>query len=449
MSAQQRSGHQRVEFEDLKQTFPLRDVIIRELGGRSHQKTWKCPFHDDREPSLSVFKRGRLELFKCHSPRCGKAGSVLDFVWGLHPELTNNGAATLAFLGQFSGTTIENFLPAPSNPRAPSNLSGGEHEAGGTSIEPDTPLEISLKEVYGRANFLLTGCAYEDLRDYATKRGWLVPPDQLYGTTPYPLGVGRFPRGRVSHYPLVGFPKLVRTERLAFLLGREEQFERDREICTSYRLRITPRVEDELWSTRMESNPPITAKDLKRGRHLCLPRTSLAVPGEIDSNEKAEVLVMIEGPGDALRLFNEAHATPLAASKVGQRWHITYVDSASALSPASFERRPRPTTRGDGKTRQDPVSFFDDYRLIIIIFDADEAGRYAANMARWLAHRQAPDTPVKIVALPNGQDVCDFFDSGKMIYDLTNIIAGTRATRGRDNPNEPPPEPQKTTSSKE
>jgi hypothetical protein len=104
-----------VNFEDLKEAYPLREVLRREFGisVRQGQSLIPCPFHDDHKPSFSIYKRGRKELFKCHSPGCAKPGSVLDLVWETHPDLRGKAAATLAHLSGNYANAAAPFLERP------------------------------------------------------------------------------------------------------------------------------------------------------------------------------------------------------------------------------------------------------------------------------------------------------------------------------------------------
>jgi hypothetical protein len=432
----------RVRFDDIKLAFPLTEVMSRELGqqgyGRQGQRMFRCPFHEDQSPSLSVKQRGGVELFKCHAGSCGEAGSVLDFVWLRHPDLRNNAAATLAYLTQLTGRSIAALTDVPAS-RGARPLATERHEAGGTEIERARFKPVSLVEVAGRHRQLREGVAYDDARRYAARRGWLYEDGDIYGAQPFPVGVGRWYKGWLSQFAVPAFPKLIRTRRTAFVLGREKEFDENRELCIGLKLRLTPRVLDEYRRMRIDHNPGVPVADLEPSRYWCLPGYAVTPPGEIDANEDAEVLLITEGPGDGVRLYHEAHLTPESASNIGNRWHVTYAENAGTWTPASLERRTMRVPLGGGKFDLQPVSFFDGYRLIVLLFDADEGGRDAARMAEWLAHRQAPATPVKNVALPEGCDLGEFFDRGSHIRDLCDLIAATPATRGSDSPLAPAP----------
>src|SRR5262245_55014183 len=70
---------------------PLTDVIIGELGispgrrrTRSGHPYWRCPFHDDHDPSLTLTPDG--EQYHCFGCRAG--GDAIDFIRRLHPGMS-------------------------------------------------------------------------------------------------------------------------------------------------------------------------------------------------------------------------------------------------------------------------------------------------------------------------------------------------------------------------
>ena len=70
---------------------PIGEVISRDIGpppGRrgshSARPWWKCPFHPDANPSLTL-KRGE-KWFRCYG--CGAEGDALDFLRRLYPSMT-------------------------------------------------------------------------------------------------------------------------------------------------------------------------------------------------------------------------------------------------------------------------------------------------------------------------------------------------------------------------
>ena len=68
-----------VDIERVKQRSRIEEVIARH-GVRLHRTgdrfTGRCPFHEDRTPSLAVYPR--TQSFYCFG--CGASGDVIDFV---------------------------------------------------------------------------------------------------------------------------------------------------------------------------------------------------------------------------------------------------------------------------------------------------------------------------------------------------------------------------------
>lgn len=153
-------------------------------------------------------------------------------------------------------------------------------------------------------------------------------------------------------------------------------------------------------------------------RWLSKPGFTVCIPWEFDSNENAEVLVICEGPGDGVRLYHEAHRNESAFSRFGRRVHIIAVDSTTAWTEASLPRRVAP----DGSTA---ISLFDGYRSIVLLLDADDPGRKAATVIGELIKQRSPITPVRDVVFSDVSDICEFFDQGRSLDDLIEVIRAT------------------------
>ena len=68
-----------IDIDQLKRRNPITEVVRRhgvELRGQGKRLTGRCPFHDDRTPSLCVYPE--TESFHCFG--CGAAGDVIDFI---------------------------------------------------------------------------------------------------------------------------------------------------------------------------------------------------------------------------------------------------------------------------------------------------------------------------------------------------------------------------------
>jgi len=80
-------------LEELRKELRLRDVIGLLTGSFSHSRNILCPFHDDTDPSLSVYRvKSGHDRFQCRSSACGKKGDVFDFIkfyegFGNHREV--------------------------------------------------------------------------------------------------------------------------------------------------------------------------------------------------------------------------------------------------------------------------------------------------------------------------------------------------------------------------
>ena len=68
-----------VDVEQVKRRNPIADVVERHgvrLRGEGRRLVARCPFHEDRSPSFSVY----LETQSFHCFGCGASGDVIDFI---------------------------------------------------------------------------------------------------------------------------------------------------------------------------------------------------------------------------------------------------------------------------------------------------------------------------------------------------------------------------------
>ena len=65
-----------MELKELKKQVTIQQVVNTYLSPIQGSKYYKCPFHDDSNPSLSLDKRSNR--FKCFA--CDAKGDVFDFV---------------------------------------------------------------------------------------------------------------------------------------------------------------------------------------------------------------------------------------------------------------------------------------------------------------------------------------------------------------------------------
>lgn len=64
-----------VDIESLRAMNPLSSVVEQFTGQQIVRHMIRCPFHDDRNPSMQIFDTGK---FFCYG--CGKNGDIIDFV---------------------------------------------------------------------------------------------------------------------------------------------------------------------------------------------------------------------------------------------------------------------------------------------------------------------------------------------------------------------------------
>lgn len=406
----------RIDFAAVKSTFPLLSQVTNHVRMKRENDRYvgKCPFHQDKRPSFVVYPRDNR--YKCYS--CGRHGDVFDFLMATDPSLKS------------VVDVVEYLMPGGSRIWAtearqpgPTAATTEEHEGGGILLERRVRV-IHPKEVEVHAGFLRDEesprrQATAEAREYSRARGWLPGPGEIFGVDPYPVGTGNFQEGVLSEYTVVGFRKRV-DRQTAYLFGLEEQFEQYQgQLYVGTKMRLTPSAYDAYLADRRQHyddpelvlNPWIS----KTGYTNC-------IPGSVDYNFDASCLVICEGPGDAVRLFHEAHRTREVAELFGQKVHITYADSASSWTEASLPRR-------EGDSGGKPVSFFTGYKSVVLLYDNDEpdkqgrrAGRRLAEVTLKLVRQQVPGTTCRDVQLPC-KDVSDFFDLERgTIPDLIDLI---------------------------
>ena len=72
------------DFDALRQNNPLPEIVAATVPLKRAGNEWKacCPLHDDRTPSLTLFRKDRDWQFHCFG--CGASGDVIDYVAKLH-----------------------------------------------------------------------------------------------------------------------------------------------------------------------------------------------------------------------------------------------------------------------------------------------------------------------------------------------------------------------------
>ena len=398
-----------LDYQGIRHQFSLAGEVSRwvSLTKVGTHYVGKCPFHSERQPSFTVYEtRGR---FYCYG--CGAWGDIIDFVKRMRPELTSGHELT-AYL------TEEGRDRRLQNNRWSHRAEALAEDQKATSVSKHRPIcAMSMKEVCAQAHFFYNSQCAVEARRYAQERGWLMKP---IVAEPYPIVATYIRIKALRNYPLIGFPKLVRTRRTASLFGLEPEFEQQGNVlCVGVKVRLTPLVLERWFTYKCGRGASIEDVNCLP-RWLSKPGFTVRIPWEFDSHENAEVLVICEGPGDGLRLYNEAHRTEVSHTKFGRYVHIIAVDSAMAWTSESL---PRPTLDG-GK----PISLFDGYRSVILLLDADEPGRKAATTVKAIIRQQAPATKVRDVVFSEAKDVCEFFDQGRSIDDLIEAIRSSPPT---------------------
>ena len=60
-------------MDDIQRFYRIEDVLNIEKGKKA-----KCPFHDDRHPSLSIYYHNGVQKWRCH--RCDIGGDIIDLI---------------------------------------------------------------------------------------------------------------------------------------------------------------------------------------------------------------------------------------------------------------------------------------------------------------------------------------------------------------------------------
>lgn len=409
-----------IDFSLVKERFSLtrfcrdRGINVRRSGSGSYVVC--CPFHTEDTPSCHIFEDRRYTCFGC-----GAKGTIIDFVLKSRSDLGDSPAKAAMFLIDTQGSgRVSDFH------KDPTGISRGFSRKNAQSSIAAPPAVHALKVDKSKALAYkpdsLTAIGdqiynprFAKAKEYAEKRGWLKTPPHV---SSYQLGAmmaGEKP-SFLSEEPAVAFPKLIQTRRTAELFGLEKEFEENgRILCVGFKKRIHPDTSAKMTARRNQSSgigKPI--------RWMATVGFNTEIPFEFDANEDASVLVICEGPGDGLRLFNEANATAETQARWGGNWHITAVDSCHIWNENSIPRRPM--TWG---SQNFSVSFFDGFTHVVILLDGDESGRNGVGNIIELARRQNPSAIIRNVVLPGNQDTNDFFDAGNTMSDLAELFRAT------------------------
>lgn len=415
----------RIDYAAVKRAFPLEDQVrgYTKLRREGNRLVGRCPFHTEGRGSFNVYPQ--THTFFCYS--CGGHGDVFDFLKRMDPSLTND------------REVLEHLMPGgtriwakPADRGVPTETTTEPHEAGGVVLDRRRIQVIHPKEIEANARILRDegSSRGREAREYARKRRWLVSPEELHGVEPYPVGIGNFREGVLSEHTVLGFRKRV-DEQTAYVFGLEDEFAKHNgQLYVGTKMRLTPQAHA-AYQQWVDSQCKADGEERTEYAGVWLAKAGYTscIPGSVDYNYGAQVLVLCEGPGDAVRLYHEAHRTREVAELFGQKVHITFADSARCLTEASLPRRASPSA---GR----PVSFFSGYTSVVLLYDHDQpdrqgrrAGRDGAAVVTALIHQQVPGTPVRDVLLPEGCDVSEFLDRGATIHDLIGLIKQARPAR--------------------
>lgn len=400
----------KIDFRKVKEDFSLvsfcekEGFSVKRNGSRVHVVC--CPFHNEDTPSCQIYDKCRFTCFGC-----GAKGDVLDFVLRLNPHLKDSPAAAAIYL---IGGDPSSYISS-STRNSPRQAPVGEPAARRMKRKTE---EERIVQFVGQNQLMSIGDQifypqFSGSYRFADRRGWLRTP---IGISNYMIGAmmageKRGPgekRSFLESEPAIAFPKLIQTRRTAEVFGLENEFEKNgRILCTGIKKRLLPST-IEKWQSYGTANPP---------KWLAQSGFITEIPWEFDANEDAEVLVITEGPGDGLRLFNEANYTNELKSRYGNKWHITAADTARIWNVNSMPRRPM-----SFGSQNYSVSFFDGFRHIVLLLDGDEPGRKGATDISELIRLQNPDAVIWNVVIGENRDVCDFFDGGGTMTQLGELI---------------------------
>lgn len=409
-----------IDFNLIKEKFSLSRLCRGEgfqvRRGSKDSNVVSCPFHFEDTASCHIYDDRR---YTCYG--CGAKGTIIDFVLKLKPFLGDNPAKAAMYLIEHQGTGREGdyFMSSAARPTRSTLAATAAPPAVHTlKIETERVLANNTDTITAIGDQLFNP-RFAEAREYAEARGWLNTPPHV---SSYQLGAMAAGEGRsfLSQEAAVAFPKLIQTRRTAEIFGLEKQFEENgRVLCAGIKKRLLPAT-IEKWEARMrEQTNGVNPKD-KAPRWICKAGFVTEIPWEFDAHEDADILVICEGPGDGLRLFNEANGCEENRSRWGARWHITAVDSCHIWTVNSIPRR----AVGWGSQNYS-VSFFDGFSHVIILLDPDAPGRAGAENIVELTRRQNPAAIIRNIVLPEKQDVNDFFDGGNSMADLSKLLRAT------------------------
>src|SRR5207302_7685566 len=134
----------RADISQAKCKLPLPTLMHRLGLGEHAKKSARCPFHEDRHNSFSIWRNDAgLWLWKCHTG-CGE-GDEIDFL-ELHEHLSGS-AATKRFL-ELAGVaqTSTGFVPQRANHPLPVTLESADEFLSNRECRRAIEMAITLRQ---------------------------------------------------------------------------------------------------------------------------------------------------------------------------------------------------------------------------------------------------------------------------------------------------------------
>ena len=364
-------------IEALKDRLPIETVVGQrvQLQRRGNRYWGLCPFHAEKSPSFTLLPNGGY--YKCFG--CGKSGDVLTFV---------RETEGLDFMDALRVLADQAGLPLPeklSDGRSPerADLRQSAREA----------LQLARRFFQER----LKSPEAEGARQYLQGRG-------VTGASAQAFGMGWAPRDRSS------LSSFLRSKRIP-----EEAMEAAGLIVRDEEGRGA--VKDRFWERLMfpvndaggrtvgfggRYLPGSFAEEKSLGKYVNSPEGPLFPKRRLLYGMEFLAAALRDQPADPV-LVVEGYLDVVLLHQAGFRTAV------AALGTALTEDHARRLLRCE--------------RPIVILLDADEAGRRAASKAA--RHLIAEGADARVAELPDGCDPADVVASGRL-EELRQCLAGSR-----------------------
>jgi DNA primase catalytic core len=385
------------QLDRIREATNIVDLVSEHvrLKKRGRNFVGLCPFHNEKTPSFNVLEdRG---IFKCFG--CGKGGDVFSFVM------------------QLEGLSFPEAIQKLAK-RANIEIEGSEAEADEAARGERESVFNALREAaafYYRSLRLPIG---ESARDYLISRGLYYEhfedDEDKEKSVQEKFGIGFAPERSgmlINHLTNKGLD-LAKLELVGLIARRDsgEYYERFRGRVIFPVFNQTGRIVG--FGGRILPN---SSKEL--AKYINSPDTQVYHKSQIlyglfqakDAIRHAGFAILVEGYADVLALFQAGIENVVAASgtsltiqqlKLLDRYTRTEVGNSSFVEPNSQKKIQR------------------YYRSeIVLVFDADTAGKNATNRGIELALQAGFD--VNIVTLPIGEDPDSFIRlNGKEAFEM-------------------------------